>query len=82
LAPETDGVPAAGAAAVTLPAGVKIGGVTQAATDILYAGVSPSYLGLYRVNLRVPAGVASGRQPIVVTAGTDQSPTLGYLTMQ
>jgi uncharacterized protein (TIGR03437 family) len=54
----------------------------ETATDILYAGVSPSYIGLYQVNLRVPAGVASGRQPIVITVGTNQSPTLGYLTMQ
>ena len=79
---QTDGVPAAGAAAVTLPVGVTIGGVALAATDILYAGVSPSHIGLYQVNLRVPAGVASGKQPIVITVGTNQSPTLGYLTMQ
>ena len=49
---------------------------------ITAAGVSPSYIGLYQVNLRVPAGVASGKQPIVITVGTNQSPTLGYLTMQ
>ena len=79
---QTDGVPAAGAAAVTLPVGVTVGGVSLAPTDILYAGVSPSYIGLYQVNLRVPAGVASGKQPIVITVGTNQSPTLGYLTMQ
>ena len=78
---QTDGVPAAGAAAVTLPVGITIGGVALAAADILYAGVSPSYIGLYQVNLRVPAGIASGRQPIVITVGTNQSPTLGYLTM-
>jgi uncharacterized protein (TIGR03437 family) len=79
---QTDGVPAAGAARVTLPVGVTIGGVALAVTDILYAGVSPSYIGLYQVNLRVPAGIASGQQPMVITVGTNQSPTLGYLTMQ
>ena len=79
---QTDGVPAAGAATVTLPVGVTIGGVALAATDLLYAGVSPSYIGLYQVNLRVPAGVANGKQPIVITVGTFQSPTLGYLTIQ
>jgi uncharacterized protein (TIGR03437 family) len=62
--------------------GVTIGGVALGATDILYAGVTPSYIGLYQVNLRVPAGVPSGRQPIVITVGMIQSPTLGYLTMQ
>ena len=79
---QTDGVPAAGAATVTLRVGVTVGGVSLAPTDILYAGVSPSYIGLYQVNLRVQAGVARGKQPIVITVGTLQSPTLGYLTIQ
>jgi uncharacterized protein (TIGR03437 family) len=79
---QTDGVPAAGAASVTLPVGITIGGVGLAATDILYAGASPSYIGLYQVNMRVPSGVASGKQSIVMTVGTNQSPTFGYLTMQ
>src|ERR1035438_2567697 len=52
-----------------------IGGVAVAVTDLLYAGVSPSYIGLYQVNLRVQAGVARGKQPIVITVGTLQSPT-------
>jgi uncharacterized protein (TIGR03437 family) len=76
------GVPAAGIASVTLPVGITIGGVPLAASDILYAGVSPSFIGLYQVNLRVPAGIASGNQPMVIQIGSNQSPTGGYLTIQ
>jgi uncharacterized protein (TIGR03437 family) len=79
---QADGVPAPGAATVTLPVAVTIGGVPLAPTDILYAGVSPTYIGLYQVNLRVPAGVPSGQQPMAITVGTSQSPTGGYLTIQ
>jgi uncharacterized protein (TIGR03437 family) len=79
---QSDGVVAGAAARVTLPVGITIGGVALADTDIQYAGVSPTYIGLYQVNLRVPAGVASGNQPIVITVGTMRSPGLGYLTMQ
>ena len=53
-----------------------------AATDIIYAGVSPAYIGLYQMNLRVPAGVASGNQPIVISVGKSQSPAGGYLAVQ
>jgi len=79
---QADGVPAPGIASAALPVGVTIGGVALAAADILYAGVSPSYIGLYQINLRVPAGVAAGNQPMVLTVGTNQSPTGGYLTVE
>ena len=46
---QTVGVPAAGAGAVTLPVSVTIGGVSLTTQDILYAGVSPSFIGLYQV---------------------------------
>jgi uncharacterized protein (TIGR03437 family) len=76
------GVPAAGAGAVTLPVSVTIGGVSLAAQDILYAGVSPSFIGLYQVNLRVPDNVPSGNQALVIQIGANRSPTGGYLTIQ
>jgi uncharacterized protein (TIGR03437 family) len=76
------GAPAAGAGAVTLPVSVTIGGVSLAAQDILYAGVSPSFIGLYQVNLRVPDNVPSGNQPLVIQIGANRSPTGGYLTIQ
>ena len=61
---------------------ITIGGVPLAATDILYAGASPSYIGLYQMNVRVPAGVASGNQSMVVQIGGNQSPAGGYLAIQ
>jgi uncharacterized protein (TIGR03437 family) len=54
-----------------LPVSVTIGGV---AAEVLYAGAAPSLVaGVMQVNARVPAGVASGDQPVVVTVGTAQS---------
>ena len=66
----------------SLPVGITIGSVALTASDILYAGVSPSYIGLYQINLRVPAGVPSGKQPMVLTVGTNLSPSGGYLTVE
>ena len=52
---------------------VTIGGQNAKA---LYAGAAPGLVaGLLQVNAVVPAGVASGDQPIVVTVGTVASQT-------
>jgi uncharacterized protein (TIGR03437 family) len=79
---QVTGVPASGAASVSLPVSITIGGVSLTAPDILYTGVSPSFIGLYQVNLRVPDNVASGNQAIVIQIGANRSPTGGYLTIQ
>jgi uncharacterized protein (TIGR03437 family) len=76
------GTPAPGAASVSLPVSITIGGVSLTAQDILYTGVSPSFIGLYQVNLRVPDNVPSGNQPMVIQIGANRSPTGGYLTIQ
>ena len=47
----------------------RIGGVGLASGDILYAGAAPAFAGLQQFNLRVPAGVSSGDQPIVLSVG-------------
>jgi uncharacterized protein (TIGR03437 family) len=75
------GVPASGIASAATPT-ITIGGVPVGAADLFYAGVSPGYIGLYQINLRVPAGVPSGNQPIVITLGSNQSPAGGYLAVQ
>jgi uncharacterized protein (TIGR03437 family) len=54
---------------------VTIGG--QPAT-VSYAGLAPSYVGLYQLNVIVPAGV-SGDLPVVVTVGG--SPATGRATI-
>lgn len=51
-----------------LPVSVTIGGID--APDIQYAGVAPmAVAGMFQVIVRVPDGVASGDQPVVVTVG-------------
>jgi uncharacterized protein (TIGR03437 family) len=78
---QTVGVPASGVASAAAPT-ITIGGVTVSPSDVLYAGVSPGFIGLYQINLRVPAGVPSGNQPIGIKIGNAQSPAGGYLTVQ
>jgi hypothetical protein len=56
--------------------------VPLAPGDIQYAGVSPYFIGLYQINLRVPDGVPSGNQPVIVKVGVNQSPAGGYLAVQ
>jgi uncharacterized protein (TIGR03437 family) len=79
---QATGVPAPGAAMVAQAVNITIGGVPLAASDILYAGASPSYIGLYQINVRVPDGVASGNQSMVVEVGSNRSPAGGYLAVQ
>ncbi len=49
---------------------VTVGGTTLAASDVLYAGVSPgSISGLYQINVRIPASTADGNVPVVLRIG-------------
>jgi len=66
---------------VTAPASITFGGVQPAAADILYVGVTQN-AGLYQVNLRVPAQVPDGDQPVVITIGGAASPPGGYITVK
>jgi endo-1,4-beta-xylanase len=65
----TDGALAPGVASlVTQPVTATIGGVTA---NVLYAGPAPGLVnGAVQVNLQIPAGLASGPQPVVITVGT------------
>ena len=54
---------------------ITIGGVAVPASDIQYIGLSPqSISALYQINVRIPASVADGDQPVVLTIGGVQSP--------
>jgi len=65
----TDGALAPGAGSlVTQPVTATIGG---APANVIYAGPAPGEVnGVLQVDLQVPAGLASGPQPVVITVGT------------
>jgi len=43
---------------------VKIG---AASPTVIYSGLAPGFVGLYQINIQVPAGLPSGNQPVQVT---------------
>jgi len=69
------------AAPVTAAYTITFGGVTLAASNILYVGATQD-AGLYQVNLRVPAGVTDGDQPLVITIGGVASPSNAFITVK
>jgi uncharacterized protein (TIGR03437 family) len=54
-----------------LPVSVTVGGVSA---QVLYAGAAPSLVaGVMQVNVRIPAGTASGDNAVTVTVGAAAS---------
>jgi uncharacterized protein (TIGR03437 family) len=51
-------------------ASVTIGGVDA---PVSFSGLAPGFVGLYQVNAEVPAGLASGNQPVVLSIGANSS---------
>ena len=45
---------------------------TQTA-QVLFAGLAPGLVGVFQVNVAVPAGMATGSYPLTITAGTQAS---------
>jgi uncharacterized protein (TIGR03437 family) len=76
------GLAPSGSASITLPIQMSLGGAPVAGTDILYAGVTPGFVGLYQVNLQIPPGTPDGDLPVVATIGGIASPSGGYLAVQ
>ena len=62
--------------------GVTMGTVTLSQADVLYAGVSPGIAGLYQLNIRVPANLPDGDQPLTLTLGSFQTPSVGFVTVK
>jgi len=68
-----------GTANLTAPYTLMVGGKTAVTS---YAGLAPTFAGLYQVNFTVPAGLAPGNQPVVFTVGGVATPTGAFLAVQ
>jgi uncharacterized protein (TIGR03437 family) len=56
---------------------VTIGNVSVAGAGILFSGLAPSLIGVYQINVQVPAGVPGGNAvPLVVSIGGATSNTV------
>jgi len=44
--------------------------VSGLAAQVLFAGLNPSFAGLYQINITVPNGVPGGSQPLSIQMGT------------
>ena len=75
------GVLPSGTPSVTAPVSITFGGVTLAPSDVLYVGLS-QFAGLYQVDIKVPAGIADGNQPLVITVGGVASAAGAFITVQ
>ncbi len=70
--PSGSASPSSPLAQVPVPVTVTIGG--QTSTPI-FAGLAPGFVGLYQVNVQMPAGVASGPAvPVSLSVGAKSSP--------
>jgi uncharacterized protein (TIGR03437 family) len=59
------------------PTQVTVGGVTVPATDVVFSGLAPGFVGLYQVDALVPASVAPGSAvPVVISVGQATSNTV------
>lgn len=57
---------------------LTLGGKTA---SISYAGLTPTFAGLYQVNFTVPSGLAAGNQSLVLTVNGTPSPSGPYITI-
>ncbi|HEV2446228.1 MAG TPA: hypothetical protein VGS58_09910, partial [Candidatus Sulfopaludibacter sp.] len=60
-------------AQITAPYTISFGGVILDPSDILYVGATQD-AGVYQANIRVPAGIPAGDQPLIITIGGAASP--------
>jgi uncharacterized protein (TIGR03437 family) len=68
-----------GTADITGKYTLTVGGQTAV---VSYAGLAPTFAGLYQINFTVPAGLTAGDQPIVLTINGVPTPTGAMLAVQ
>ena len=71
--PDGAGGPVSPAATASADVRVTLGGMP---CEVQFAGVAPGFVGVYQVNLRIPAGAAGGLQDVVVSANGVASPAV------
>jgi len=47
--------------------------IGSAAATVKFAGLAPDFVGLWQVDALVPAGLAAGDYPLVITVGGESS---------
>ncbi len=67
--PATGSAPGGARNLITLPR-VTIGGREAVVT---YAGLAPSYVGLYQINVNLPAGAAAGDDVVIIAGGVSSN---------
>jgi uncharacterized protein (TIGR03437 family) len=72
------GTLASGSAMLSNQYSLTVGGV---AANVAYAGLTPGSAGLYQVNFTMPAGVAAGNQPLVLTVDGVKTSAQAYITV-
>ena len=70
---------APGAAKITAPYTLTVGGKNA---DVSYAGLTPTYAGLYQINFTVPSGLSAGNQPIVLKVDGVETPIGSFLAVE
>jgi len=68
-----DGAPGTGQESTVANPTVTIGGKNA---PVSFSGLAPTFVGLNQVNVQVPAGLAAGNQPLVLTISGASSKTV------
>lgn len=58
---------------------LTVGGKTAA---VSYAGLAPTFAGLYQIDFTVPSGLTAGNQPVVLTVDGVSTPAGAFLAVQ
>jgi uncharacterized protein (TIGR03437 family) len=72
---------AAATATLTSQYLLRLGGVPLPSSAIAYAGLSPTFAGLYQIDFTVPSGLTAGNQPLVLTIDGVATSATAYLAV-